>query len=186
MLSPVTAVVAPRISNIRLLTGLNLANFNDSLIVPYQQLVPNQNDPYSFNQIWMKKYGKNASTAVASVPAKHVSEEYQLQEVWLLLPVHLDSKIPLKHTGCIDRSPYVVTAEAYQSILDLLDRQQDSEVLAQFLQLVTMQNHMPMAITMTITSFQTPIFPDLSDGERWNINTYTKGVLDRPGNGGFP
>lgn len=36
------------------LTGLNLANFNDSLIVPYQQLVPNQNDPYSFNQIWMK------------------------------------------------------------------------------------------------------------------------------------
>lgn len=40
------------------LTGLNLANFNDSLIVPYQQLVPNQNDPYSFNQIWMKKYGK--------------------------------------------------------------------------------------------------------------------------------
>ena len=35
------------------LTGLNLANFNDSLIVPYQQLVPNQNDPYSFNQIWM-------------------------------------------------------------------------------------------------------------------------------------
>ena len=33
------------------LTGLNLANFNDSLIVPYQQLVPNQNDPYSFNQI---------------------------------------------------------------------------------------------------------------------------------------
>ena len=37
------------------LTGLNLANFNDSLIVPYQQLVPNQNDPYSFNQIWMKK-----------------------------------------------------------------------------------------------------------------------------------
>ena len=46
------------------LTGLNLANFNDSLIVPYQQLVPNQNNPYSFNQIWMEKYGKNASTAV--------------------------------------------------------------------------------------------------------------------------
>lgn len=40
------------------LTGLNLANFNDSLIVPYQQLVPNQNNPYSFNQIWMEKYGR--------------------------------------------------------------------------------------------------------------------------------
>ena len=54
----------------------------------------------------------------------------------------LDSKIPLKHTGCIDRSPYVSDSEAYQSILDLLDRQQDSKS-SQFLQLVTMQNHMP-------------------------------------------
>ena len=43
---------------------MNLANFNDSLIVPYQQLVPNQSDPYSFNQIWTQKYGESATTAV--------------------------------------------------------------------------------------------------------------------------
>ena len=69
------------------LTGLNLANFNDSLIVPYQQLVPNQNDPYSFNQMDEKVWEK-CFYCGASVPAKHVSEEYQLQEVWLLIPVH--------------------------------------------------------------------------------------------------
>lgn len=46
------------------LTGMNLANFNDSLIVPYQQMVPNQKDPYSFNQMWTQKYGDNASTAI--------------------------------------------------------------------------------------------------------------------------
>ena len=58
------------------LTGLNLANFNDSLIVPYQQLVPNQNNPYSFNQIWMEKYGEECFHCGASVPAKHVFKEH--------------------------------------------------------------------------------------------------------------
>lgn len=158
------------------LTGLNLANFNDSLIVPYQQLVPNQNDPYSFNQIWMKKYGKNASTAVHPFQQSMYLRNINYRKFGFSCLCTLDSKIPLKHTGCIDRSPYVSDSEAYQSILDLLDRQQDSKS-SQFLQLVTMQNHMPYGDYYDNNEFSDAnISEDLSDGERWNINTYTKGI----------
>lgn len=158
------------------LTGLNLANFNDSLIVPYQQLVPNQNDPYSFNQIWMKKYGKNASTAVHPFQQSMYLRNINYRKFGFSYLYTLDSKIPLKHTGCIDRSPYVSDSEAYQSILDLLDRQQDSKS-SQFLQLVTMQNHMPYGDYYDNNKFSDAnISEDLSDGERWNINTYTKGI----------
>ena len=158
------------------LTGLNLANFNDSLIVPYQQLVPNQNDPYSFNQIWMKKYGKNASTAVHPFQQSMYLRNINYRKFGFSYLYTLDSKIPLKHTGCIDRSPYVSDSEAYQSILDLLDRQQDSKS-SQFLQLVTMQNHMPYGDYYDNNEFSDAnISEDLSDGEHWNINTYTKGI----------
>ena len=158
------------------LTGLNLANFNDSLIVPYQQLVPNQNDPYSFNQIWMKKYGENASTAVHPFQQSMYLRNINYRKFGFSYLYTLDSKIPLKHTGCIDRSPYVSDSEAYQSILDLLDRQQDSKS-SQFLQLVTMQNHMPYGDYYDNNEFSDAnISEDLSDGERWNINTYTKGI----------
>ena len=158
------------------LTGLNLANFNDSLIVPYQQLVPNQNDPYSFNQIWMKKYGKNASTAVHPFQQSMYLRNINYRKFGFSYLCTLDSKIPLKHTGYIDRSPYVSDSEAYQSILDLLDRQQDSKS-SQFLQLVTMQNHMPYGDYYDNNEFSDAnISEDLSDGERWNINTYTKGI----------
>lgn len=158
------------------LTGLNLANFNDSLIVPYQQLVPNQNDPYSFNQIWMKKYGKNASTAVHPFQQSMYLRNINYRKFGFSYLYTLDSKIPLKHTGCIDRSPYVSDSEAYQSILDLLDRQQDSKS-SQFLQLVTMQNHMPYGDYYDNNEFSDAnISEDLSDWERWNINTYTKGI----------
>lgn len=158
------------------LTGLNLANFNDSLIVPYQQLVPNQNDPYSFNQIWMKKYGKNASTAVHPFQQSMYLRNINYRKFGFSYLYTLDSKIPLKHTGCIDRSPYVSDSEAYQSILDLLDKQQDSNS-SQFLQLVTMQNHMPYGDYYDNNEFSDAnISEDLSDGERWNISTYTKGI----------
>lgn len=158
------------------LTGLNLANFNDSLIVPYQQLVPNQNNPYSFNQIWMEKYGKNASTAVHPFQQSMYLRNINYRKFGFSYLYTLDSKIPLEHTGCIDRSPYVSDSEAYQSILDVLDKQQDSKS-SQFLQLITMQNHMPYADYYDNNEFSDAnISEDLSDGERWNINAYTKGI----------
>lgn len=45
------------------LTGMTLANFDSSLQVPYQQLLPHMEQVYSFNQIWNKAYGEDGSVA---------------------------------------------------------------------------------------------------------------------------
>lgn len=158
------------------LTGLNLANFNDSLIVPYQQLVPNQENPYSFNQIWVDKYGEQASTAVHPFQQSMYLRNINYKKFGFSYLYTLDSKIPLEHTSHIDRSPYVSDSEAYQSILDLLNQQQDSPS-SQFLQLVTMQNHLPYGEYYDNNEFVDANTSEaLSDDERYNINTYTKGI----------
>ena len=158
------------------LTGLNLANFNDSLIVPYQQLVPKQNNPYSFNQIWMEKYGKKASTAVHTFQQSMYLRNTDYKKFGFSHFYTLDSKVPLKHTNHIDRSPYVSDSEAYQNILDLLDKQKNLQS-TQFLQLVTMQNHMPYGNYYDNNEFVSANTSEgLSDGELGNINTYTKGL----------
>ncbi len=158
------------------LTGLNLANFNDSLIVPYQQLVPNQSDPYSFNQIWMNKYGKQASTAVHPFQQSMYLRNTNYKKFGFSYLYTLDSKIPLKHTNRIDRSPYVSDSEAYQNVLDLLNKQKKSKN-SQFLQLVTMQNHMPYGDYYDNNEFvDANTSENLLDSERYCINTYTKGI----------
>ena len=158
------------------LTGLNLANFNDSLIVPYQQLVPNQSDPYSFNQIWTQKYGTKGSTAVHPFMQSMYLRNINYKKFGFSYLYTLDSKIPLKHTDRIDRSPYVNDSEAYQSVVDLLDKQKDSND-SQFLQLVTMQNHMPYGDFYDNNEFvDADISEGLSESEKYNIDAYTKGI----------
>lgn len=158
------------------LTGMNLANFNDSLIVPYQQLVPNQSNPYSFNQIWTQKYGTKASTAVHPFQQSMYLRNINYKKFGFSYLYTLDSKIPLKHTNRIDRSPYVSDSEAYQSVLDLLDKQKDSKN-SQFLQLVTMQNHMPYGDFYDNNEFvDADITEGISESEKYNIDTYTKGI----------
>lgn len=158
------------------LTGMNLANFNDSLIVPYQQLVPNQSDPYSFNQIWTQKYGTKGSTAVHPFQQSMYLRNINYKKFGFSYLYTLDSKIPVKHTDRIDRSPYVSDSAAYQNIVDLLNKQKNSKS-SQFLQLVTMQNHMPYGDYYDNNEFvDANTSEDLSDTERYCINTYTKGI----------
>ena len=126
------------------LTGLNLANFNSSLTVPYQQLVPTQKSPYSFNQIWNQKYGSNGSTAVHPYYSSMYLRNTNYNKFKFSYFYTLDSKKPIWHQHHIDKSPDVDDASAYQCILDLLNKQDTTNNgNPQFLQLVTMQNHLP-------------------------------------------
>lgn len=158
------------------LTGMNLANFNDSLIVPYQQLVPNQSDPYSFNQIWTQKYGESATTAVHPFQQSMYLRNIDYKKFKFSYLYTCDSEEPLTHTGTIDRSPYVSDSEAYQNVLDLINEQKDSDK-SQFLQLVTMQNHTPYGDYYDNNEFvEADTSENISDSERNDINTYAKGV----------
>ena len=159
------------------LTGMNLANFNDSLIVPYQQMVPNQKDPYSFNQIWTQKYGDNASTAVHPYYQSMYLRNVNYAKFKFSYLYTLDSKKPLWHTNRIDNSPVTSDSEAYQSILDLVEGKKGSCDSPQFLQLVTMQNHMPYNDWYIDNEFkEADTSEDITDEERYSIDTYTKGL----------
>lgn len=45
------------------LTGWDLALFDNSMQVPYQQLVPHQKVTETFNQLWNDRYGASGSIA---------------------------------------------------------------------------------------------------------------------------
>lgn len=155
------------------LTGLDLANFDDSLSVPFQQLVPNQKNPYAFNHIWNDRYGVSGSDAVhpyyQSMYLRNVDyKKFQFSHLRTL-----DSTPSIKHTDTIDYSPYVSDADAYQNVIDLLNKQKHP----QFLQLSTMQNHMPYTGWYTNNEFTGADFStDITSEERSNLETYAKGL----------
>ena len=155
------------------LTGLSLSNFDDSLIIPFQQLVPNQKNPYAFNQIWNNRYGTDGSDAVHPYYQSMYLRNVDYKKFGFPHLRTLDSTPAIKYKDTIDYSPYVSDEEAYKNIIDLIERQKHP----QFLQLSTMQNHMPYGDYYDNNEFSDAnISEDLSDGERWNINTYTKGI----------
>lgn len=160
------------------LTGLNLANFNSSLTVPYQQLVPTQKSPYSFNQIWNQKYGSNGSTAVHPYYSSMYLRNTNYNKFKFSYFYTLDSKKPIWHQHHIDKSPDVDDASAYQCILDLLNKQDTTNNgNPQFLQLVTMQNHLPYNDWYDNNEFKdADVSENLGYWDRYSIDTYAKGV----------
>ena len=160
------------------LTGLNLANFNNSLTVPYQQLVPTQKNSYSFNQIWNQKYGTTGSVAVHPYYSSMYMRNTNYTKFKFSYFYTLDSKKPVWHQHHIDKSPDVDDASAYQCILDLLNRQdKTNKGKPQFLQLVTMQNHLPYNDWYDNNEFKNADTSEkLGYWDRYSIDTYTKGL----------
>lgn len=90
----------------------------------------------------------------------------------------LDSKKPIWHQHHIDKSPDVDDASAYQCILDLLNKQDTTNNgNPQFLQLVTMQNHLPYNDWYDNNEFKdADVSENLGYWDRYSIDTYAKGV----------
>ena len=155
------------------LTGLSLSIFDDSLIIPFQQLVPNQKNPYAFNQIWNNRYGADGSDAVHPYYQSMYLRNVDYKKFGFSHLRTLDSTPSITHKDTIDYSPYVSDEEAYKNIIDLIEKQKHP----QFLQLSTMQNHMPYTNWYIDNEF---VGADTSTGlsadEYQNLETYTKGL----------
>ena len=155
------------------LTGLSLSIFDDSLIIPFQQLVPNQKNPYAFNQIWNNRYGADGSDAVHPYYQSMYLRNVDYKKFGFSHLRTLDSTPSIKPTDTIAYSPYVSDDEAYKNIIDLIEKQKHP----QFLQLSTMQNHMPYTNWYIDNEF---VGADTSTGlsadEYQNLETYTKGL----------
>ena len=155
------------------LTGLDLALFDDSMQSMYQELVPHQKNPFAWNQIWNAEYGKSGSVAFHSYYKNMYLRDANYKKFGFNKFYTLDSEPAITHQDRTDNSPYVNDAASYQNIIDQLNKEEHP----QFLQLVTMQNHMTYDNWYSNNQFDwADTTENLNDYERGQINTYAKGV----------
>lgn len=154
------------------LTGLSMANFDPSLTSPYQQLVPGEEWTPTVNQLWGAE--KNSVAFHPYEPSMYSRaqnyKKFGISHFYTLEPPDV-----IAHQTKIDKSPYVSDQSAYQSVVDEVSKTKSN----QFVQLATMQNHMPYHDWYSGNTFKAtssdPSKPLKSD-ENESINTYAKGV----------
>lgn len=158
------------------LTGLSLANFDPSMAVPYQQLVPKLKWASSFNQIWNENVDGQASIAMHPYHKNMYLRDTNYKKFGFSKFLTLDEPNVIKHQDKLGKSPYVSDEQSYQNILDSIRGQKKGK--SQFIQMVTMQNHMPYTDWYPDNEFfNTDIDTSgLPDKERYLIDTYTKGI----------
>ncbi|WP_158276266.1 LTA synthase family protein [Bifidobacterium callitrichidarum] len=156
------------------LTGMSLVNFNPSMAVPYQQLVPSQKWAPTFNQIWNDAYGEDGSEAIhpyyKGMYLRDTNyKKFGFSKFWTLQEPNV-----VEHQDMLGTSPYVSDEQTYQNILDRVNNEDGKH--PQFLQVVTMQNHMPYTDWYPDNEFFSTDTSGLPDSERYLIDTYAKGV----------
>lgn len=154
------------------LTGLNMANFDESMLSVYQQLVPSQKEPYSFNRIWSEQYGESGSVAFHPYYKNMYLRDHNYDRFGFSELLTLDSDPAIEHQDHIDASPYVSDAASYANVIDAITSQDHP----QFIQLVTMQNHSGYGDYYATNEFREADLSPLDDNERWQIENYTKGL----------
>lgn len=154
------------------LTGWDLALFDNSMQVPYQQLVPHQKVTETFNQLWNDRYGASGSIAFHPYYKNMYLRDIDYKKFGFSHFYTLDSNPPITHHDGLDNSPYVSDAEAYQNVVDELQNSNHP----QFIQLATMQNHPPYSDWYSDNQFKDADTTNLPADEKTGVDTYIKGV----------
>ena len=154
------------------LTGWDLALFDNSMQVPYQQLVPHQKVTETFNQLWNDRYGASGSIAFHPYYKNMYLRDIDYKKFGFSHFYTLDSNPPITHHDGLDTSPYASDAEAYQNVVDELQNSNHP----QFIQLATMQNHPPYSDWYSDNQFKDADTTNLPADEKTGVDTYIKGV----------
>lgn len=154
------------------LTGLSMVNFNSSLTSPYQQLVPNSSWTPTINRYW----GSEAnSIAFHPYEPSMYLRSTNYKKFGFSKFYSLESPNVIAHKNMLDKSPYVCDESAYKSAFEKIASSKNN----QFVQIVTMQNHMPFRNWYKNNDFKAsskPGSPKLGSSEISSIETYAKGV----------
>lgn len=154
------------------LTGWDLALFDNSMQVPYQQLVPHQKVTETFNQLWNDRYGASGSIAFHPYYKNMYLRDIDYKKFGFSHFYTLDSNPPITHHDGLDNSPYASDAEAYQNVVDELQNSNHP----QFIQLATMQYHPPYSDWYSDNQFKDADTTNLPADEKTGVDTYIKGV----------
>lgn len=148
------------------LTGLSLGNFSSTLPTPYTQLVVKQNKMYSVNNMSTKSMAIHPYSG-ALYSRKAVFKKMKFKEF-----DYLKHGYSTEYSQKIGNSPYVSDKSAYSFLLNKLKKDKNSD----FVQLSTMQNHMPFLKKYYKNNQFKLIDSKISSSEREQIEAYSKGV----------
>ncbi|WP_081924869.1 LTA synthase family protein [Bifidobacterium actinocoloniiforme] len=154
------------------LSGLSMANFDPSLTSPYQQVVPDLKWMPTVNQAWGAP--ENSQAFHPYEPSMY-SRAQNYKTFGFSRFYSLAGPDVIDHQDKIDRSQYVSDKSAYDSALEEM-RSAKSD---QFVEVITMQNHMPYNDWYNGNTFQVSAADGalpLGDDEANSIRTYAKGV----------
>ena len=153
------------------LSGLSMANFDSSLTSPYQQLVPNEHWTPTINQMWGAS--KN-SIGLHPYESSMYSRATNYKKFGFSHFYTLTGPDVISHQDKIDESPYVSDEATYQSTLEQVRKTKTN----QFLQVITMQNHMPYHEWYKHNDFkaESTTGEPLGEDEQESIETYQKGA----------
>ena len=153
------------------LSGLSMANFDSSLSSPYQQLVPSQHWTPTINQMW----GAPAnSLGYHPYESSMYSRTTNYKKFGFSHFYTLTGPDVIKYQDKIDESPYVSDKSSYDSALEGIRSGKTNE----FIQIITMQNHMPYHEWYENNDYtaESTTGTPLGDDEQQSIETYQKGV----------
>ena len=153
------------------LSGLSMANFESSLSSPYQQLVPSQHWTPTINQLW----GAPAnSLGYHPYESSMYSRATNYKKFGFSHFYTLTGPDVIKYQDKIDESPYVSDKSSYDSALEGIKSGKTNK----FIQIITMQNHMPYHEWYENNDYtaESTTGTPLGDDEQRSIETYQKGV----------
>lgn len=153
------------------LSGLSMANFESSLSSPYQQLVPSQHWTPTINQLW----GAPAnSLGYHPYESSMYSRATNYKKFGFSHFYTLTGPDMIKYQDKIDESPYVSDKSSYDSALEGIRSGKTNK----FIQIITMQNHMPYHEWYENNDYtaESTTGTPLGDDEQQSIETYQKGV----------
>lgn len=153
------------------LSGLSMANFDSSLSSPYQQLVPSQHWTPTINQMW----GAPAnSLGYHPYESSMYSRATNYKKFGFSHFYTLTGPDVIKYQDKIDESPYVSDKSSYDSALEGIKSGKTNK----FIQIITMQNHMPYHEWYENNDYtaESTTGTPLGDDEQRSIETYQKGV----------
>lgn len=153
------------------LSGLSMANFESSLSCPYQQLVPSQHWTPTINQLWGAPVN---SLGYHPYESSMYSRATNYKKFGFSHFYTLTGPDVIKYQGKIDESPYVSDKSSYDSALEGIKSGKTNK----FIQIITMQNHMPYHEWYENNDYtaESTTGTPLGDDEQQSIETYQKGV----------
>lgn len=153
------------------LSGLSMANFESSLPSPYQQLVPSQHWTPTINQLWGAPVN---SLGYHSYESSMYSRATNYKKFGFSHFYTLTGPDVIKYQDKIDESPYVSDKSSYDSALEGIKSGKTNK----FIQIITMQNHMPYHEWYENNDYtaESTTGTPLGDDEQQSIETYQKGV----------